>query len=69
MSSFKKFLRWCKVRNVVPTLETMQERVVFYHDKDIDMLKLGCTLPKLANIVHTNLQIQTSAPSRRQRDL
>ena len=22
----------------------------FYHDKDIDMLKLGCTLPNLANI-------------------
>ena len=22
----------------------------FYHDKDIDMLKLGCTLPKMANI-------------------
>ena len=22
----------------------------FYHDKEIDMLKLGCTLPNLANI-------------------
>ena len=24
--------------------------IPFYHDKDIDLLKLGCTLPNLANI-------------------
>ena len=24
--------------------------IAFYHEKDIDMLKLGCTLPNLANI-------------------
>ena len=24
--------------------------IAFYHDKDIDLLKLGCTLPNLANI-------------------
>ena len=24
--------------------------IAFYHDKDIDTLKLGCTLPNLANI-------------------
>ena len=24
--------------------------IAFYHDKDIDMLKLGCTLPHLVNI-------------------
>ena len=24
--------------------------IAFHHDKDIDMLKLGCTLPNLANI-------------------
>ena len=28
----------------------MQKKIVFYHDKDIDMLKLGCTLPNLAII-------------------
>ena len=28
----------------------MQKLIAFYHDKDIDMLKLGCTLPNLANI-------------------
>ena len=33
----------------MPTLEAMQKMIAFYHDKDIDMLKLGCTLPNLAN--------------------
>ena len=28
----------------------MQKRVAFYHKKGIDLLKLGCTLPNLANI-------------------
>ena len=50
MSSFKDFLRWYNNKDVVPTLEAMQKMIAFYHDKDIDMLKLGCTLPKLANI-------------------
>ena len=50
MSSFKDFLRWYNNKDVVPTLEVMQKMIAFYHDKDIDMLKLGCTLPNLANI-------------------
>ena len=50
MSSFKDFLRWYNNKDVVPTLEPMQKLIAFYHDKDIDMLKLGCTLPNLANI-------------------
>ena len=50
MSSFKDFLRWYNNKDVVPTLEAMQKMIAFYHDKDIDMLKLGCTLPNLANI-------------------
>ena len=50
MSSFKDFLRWYNNEDVVPTLEAMQKMIAFYHDKDIDMLKLGCTLPNLANI-------------------
>ena len=28
----------------------MQKMIAFYHDKDIDMLKLRCTLPTLANV-------------------
>ena len=50
MSSFKDFLRWYNNKDVVPTLEAMQKMIAFYHDKYIDMLKLGCTLPNLGNI-------------------
>ena len=50
MSSFKDFLRWYDNKDVVPTLEAMQKMIAFYHDKNIDMLELGCTLPNLANI-------------------
>ena len=50
MSTFKEFLRWYNSKDVLPTLEGMQKMIVFYHDKDIERLKLGCTLPNLANI-------------------
>ena len=49
MSSFKDFLRWYNQKDVVPTLEAMQKKTAFYHDKDIDMLKLGCILPNMTN--------------------
>ena len=45
MSSFKDFFRWYNNKDV-PTLEAMQKMIAFYHDKDIDMLKLGSTLHK-----------------------
>ena len=50
MSSFKDLLRWYNNKDVVPTLDAMQKMNAFYHNKDIDMLTLGCTLPNLANI-------------------
>ena len=50
MCTFKDFLRWYNNKGVVPTLEAMQKMLPFYHTKRIDMLKLGCTLPNLANI-------------------
>ena len=50
ISSFKDVLRWYNNKDVVPTLEAMQKKIAFYHDKDIDDLKLGCTLSNLANI-------------------
>ena len=50
MCTFKDFLRWYNNKDVVPTLEAMQKMLAFYHKKEIDMLKLGCTLPNLANI-------------------
>ena len=50
MTVFKDFLKWYKNKDVVPTLEAMQKMIQFYHNKGRDMLKLGCTLPNLANI-------------------
>ena len=50
LSLFKDFLRWYNSKGVVPALEAMQKLIEFYHDKDIDLLNLGCTLPNLANI-------------------
>ena len=49
MTVFKDFLQWYNNKDVVPTLEAMQKMIQFYHNKGIDMLKLGCTLPNLAN--------------------
>ena len=50
MQNFSDFLKWYNNKDVVPTLETMQKMIEVYHNKGIDMLKLGCTLPSLANI-------------------
>ena len=50
MKCFKDFLMWYNNKDVVPALEAMQKMIKFYHQKEIDMLKLGCTLPSLANI-------------------
>ena len=50
MVTFRDFVKWYSNKDVVPTLEAMQKMMEFYHNKGIDMLKLGCTLPNLANI-------------------
>ena len=51
MKSFKHFLlMWYNNKAVDATLEAMQKMIEFYHQKAIDMLKLVCTLPNLANI-------------------
>ena len=50
MQYFSDFLKWYNNKNVVPTLEAIQKMIELYHNKGIDMLKLGCTLPNLANI-------------------
>ena len=50
MCTFKDFLRWYNNKDVISTLEAMQKMLAFYHKKEIDMLKLGCTLPNFANI-------------------
>ena len=50
MCTIKDLLRWYNNKDVVPTLEAMQKTLAFYHKKEIDMLKLRCTLPNLAKI-------------------
>ena len=45
MQYFSDFLKWYNNKDVVSTLEAMQKMTEFYHNKVIDMLKLGCTLP------------------------
>ena len=49
MKPFKDFLIWYKNKDVVPTLDARQKKIEFYHQKEIEMLKLGGTLPNLAN--------------------
>ena len=46
----KGFLWWYNNKDVVPTLEAMTKKTAFYHFKRINIVKLGCTLPNLANI-------------------
>ena len=49
MQFFSDILKWYNEKDVVPTLEAMHKLIEFYHNKGIDMLKLGCTLPNLVN--------------------
>ena len=66
MSSFKDFLRWYNNTDVVPTLAALQKMIAFYHDKGIHMLKLGCTLPNLANICLHQSTNANSIPSQKE---
>ena len=50
MQYFSDFLKWYNNNDVVPALAAMQKMIEFYHNKGNDMLKLGCTLPNVANI-------------------
>ena len=38
MRSFKDFLRWYSNEDIVPILEAMQKMIVFYHDKDFELI-------------------------------
>ena len=50
VKTFCDFLLWYNNKDVVPILQAMKKMMKFYQDQKIDMLKLGCTLPNLANI-------------------
>ena len=49
MNTFHDFLKWYNNKDVVPSLYAMTKMIQFYHSKQMDMLKLGYTLPNLAN--------------------
>ena len=49
MQTFRDFLMWYNNKDVEPTLEAMKKTISFYHSRQVDMLKLGYTLPNLAN--------------------
>ena len=51
-------MRWYNIEDIVQTLEAMQKTTAFYHDNFVDMLKLVCTLPNLANICLYNYQFK-----------
>ena len=58
MENFSDFLKCYNNKDVVPTLDAMQKLIEIYHNKGIDMPKLGCTLLKLA---HTCLHKSTDS--------
>ena len=68
INSIKDFLRWYNKEDVVKTLEAIQKMIVFYHDKD--MLKLGWTLPNLANAcLHKSTDAKFPPFMKRDKDL
>ena len=59
LQSFKHFPRWYNNKDVVPTFQEMKKVIEFYHSKRIDMLKLGCTSPNIANIcLHSSTNVK-----------
>ena len=48
--SQQEFAELYNNKDVVPPREALQKMMEFYHNKGIDMLKIGSTLPNLANI-------------------
>ena len=50
MTTFRYFIQLYNNKDVISTLKAMQKKNEFYHERGIDLLKLGCTLPNLANL-------------------
>ena len=66
----QSLLRWYNNKDVVPTLEAIQKMTSFYHEKDIDILKLSCTLPNLADIcLHKSTDAEFYPFTERDKDL
>ena len=50
MSAFEDFLRWYNKEQILSALVAFNKTMAFYQDKDIDILKLGSTSPKVAKV-------------------
>ena len=50
MKSLKTFCAGITKKMLLPLWRQCKKKIVFYHEKDIDRLNLGCTLPRLVNI-------------------
>ena len=60
MEFFQDFLMWYNNKDVVPTREVLQKMTQFYHQKGIDMLKVGFSWPNLANrILHLSTSVKS----------
>ena len=60
MESFQDFLKWYDIKDVVLALEVLRKMMQFYHQKGIDVLKLGFTLPNSANcIFHSSTSLKS----------
>ena len=63
-------MRWYNSKDIVPTSEAMQKKTVFYHNKFIDTLKLGCNLPNLAiTCLHKSTDAKFYSFTQRDKDL
>ena len=58
MNSIEECLHWYNNKDVVLTLEARKKMIAFCHNKNIDLLKLGYTLPTLLTFVNISLPMQ-----------
>ncbi len=51
MRTMRDFLEWYNNKDVVPTLEALQNMMAQFHAMGVDFLKAGFTLPVISNIL------------------
>ena len=67
---FKRFFTLVQQQRRYPNTQSNAKRLAFYHKKENDMLKLGCTLPNLANIcLHKSTRAKFYAFTETEKDL
>ena len=64
------FLMWYNNKDVLPTREAMQNMIRFYHDRNVDILKVGYTLPSIANrMLHLSTDLKFYPFAQKDEDL